>query len=394
MANPTMAGAITAPSCVACAGAPLLAGPLAVLGLAGVGAFLHYALAFFAPLNVAVVALGYRVHRRPLPLVIGIAGLAFLVFHGLTVHRHGQTIEIPDFFAVAGVTLVLAATGLDWISHRSSRFAAGCATAEEYWRKLARGEHPGVRSGRRLLRLLPSSPRCVLCNAPFAGVGAVVMRVAGKPRSAKNPRFCAICLAKTPPGGAEVEASLLFVDVRGSTAFAEQLGDTRYAELINRFYVAATEVLVNSDALVIDFVGDEVVALYLPGFAGAEHARRAAEAAFELLRVTGHAADDPWIPIGVGVHTGTAYVGAVGTPGSVTDLRAMGDAVNTTARLTAEAKAGTVVISDAAARASMIPLMDLDQCELSLKGKSQTVAAWVSRGHRNGEAGATMTASK
>lgn len=379
MVNPTTAAAVTAPSCVACAGAPLLAGPLAVLGLTGVGAFLHYALAFFAPFNVAVVAMGYRVHRRPLALVVGMAGLALLVVHGLTVHRHGQTIEIPDFFAVAGVTLVIAGTGLDWISHRSSRFAAGCATSEEYWRKLARGEHPGVRSGRRLLRLLPSSPRCVLCNAPFAGTGGVLMRIAGKPRSAKNPRFCANCLAKTPPGGAEVEASLLFVDVRGSTAFAEQLGDTRYAELINRFYVAATEVLVNSDALVIDFVGDEVVALYLPGFAGAEHARRAAKAAFELLRVTGHAADDPWIPIGVGVHTGTAYVGAVGTPGSVIDLRAMGDAVNTTARLTAEAKAGTVVISDAAARASMIPLADLDRCELSLKGKRQMVTAWVSR---------------
>lgn len=57
----------------------------------------------------------------------------------------------------------------------------------------------------------------------------------------------------------------------------------------------------------------------------------------------------------------------------------MGDAVNTTARLTATAKAGTVVISDVAAMASKMPLADLDRCELSLKGKRQMVTAWVSR---------------
>src|SRR5688572_13425 len=95
MARPRAAAAVTAPSCVACAGAPLLAGPLATLGLTGVGAFFHYALAFFAPLNVAVVAFGYRVHRNPFPLLLGLAGLSLLVLHGLTVHRHGQAIEVP-----------------------------------------------------------------------------------------------------------------------------------------------------------------------------------------------------------------------------------------------------------------------------------------------------------
>lgn len=377
-ATPQAAAVVTAPSCVACAGAPLLAGPLAAVGFTGVGAFLHYALVFFAPLNVAVVALGYRVHRSALPLALGVGGLLILVAHGLTVHRHGQSIEVPDLFAVSGVSMIIGATVLDWLTLRRVQYAAGCATPAEYWRQLAAGEHPGVRRGRRLLRMLPSAPRCVLCNAPFDGIGGALMRIAGKPRAAKNPRFCASCLAKTPPGGAEVEASLLFVDVRGSTSLAEELGDTRYAELINRFYRAATDVLVNSDALVVDFVGDEVVALYLPGFAGTGHARRAADAAFELLRAVGYPGD-PWIPVGVGVHTGSAYVGAVGTPGSVIDLRAVGDAVNTTARLTAAATAGTVVLSDQAVRRSGRPADDLERSELTLKGKAEPFVAWRSR---------------
>ena len=113
------------------------------------GAFLHYALVFFAPLNVAVVALGYRVHRSALPLALGVGGLLLLVAHGLTVHRHGQSIEVPDLFAVSGVSLIIGATVLDWLTLRRVQYAAGCATPAEYWRQLAAGEHAGVRRGDR-----------------------------------------------------------------------------------------------------------------------------------------------------------------------------------------------------------------------------------------------------
>lgn len=89
-------------------------------------------------------------------------------------------------------------------------------------------------------------------------------------------------------GGAEIELALLFADVGGSTALGEQMTPLAFSQLINRFYNAATDVLVSSDALIDKFVGDEVIALYLPGFAGPEYTRRAIEAAHDLLKATGY----------------------------------------------------------------------------------------------------------
>ena len=74
------------------------------------------------------------------------------------------------------------------------------------------------------------------------------------------------------PGGAEIELSLLFADVRGSTALAEKLGNEEFMRLLARFYATAATVVDARNGIVDKFVGDEVVALFIPGFAGADHA--------------------------------------------------------------------------------------------------------------------------
>jgi adenylate cyclase len=114
------------------------------------------------------------------------------------------------------------------------------------------------------------------------------------------------------PGGAEVELSLLFADVRGSTGLAERMPAQEFSRLISRFYGAAGRVVDNWNGLIDKFVGDEVVALFVPGFAGEDHAARAVEAGRELLRETGNDGSDPWVPVGAGVHTGVAFVGSIG----------------------------------------------------------------------------------
>ncbi len=91
---------------------------------------------------------------------------------------------------------------------------------------------------RRTFRLLPRDPRCKFCNAPFEGAGAVLVRALfGKERSVMNPRFCNMCdeASRRFPGGAEVPMSMLFADVRGSTALSEQMSPTAFSRLINRF---------------------------------------------------------------------------------------------------------------------------------------------------------------
>lgn len=249
---------------------------------------------------------------------------------------------------------------------------------DEWYRTLTEGE-PGLHRLHHLMRALPTGPRCKLCEAPFKGWGGALMRFAGREQSKYNPRFCAKCDQFEHPGGAEVVITMLFADVRGSTTLAEQMSASEFGRLINRFYAVGSEVLVQTDAMVDRLMGDQVIGLYIPGFAGAQHAQLAIQAAQELLRQTGHAdPKGPWLPVGVGIHTGPAYVGVVGGgEGNPSDFTALGDNVNTTARLASEAGAGEILISEAAYAAAGLDLGDLERRQLELKGKSGATGVMV-----------------
>ena len=179
----------------------------------------------------------------------------------------------------------------------------------------------------------------------------------GHPRWPKNPKYCAGCfgLLRAQHGGAEVECSLLFADVRGSTALAEKMTPRDFNHLMGRFYDTAFAILIDHEAFVDKFVGDEVIGIFVPAMAGTGHPARAVEAATTLLRATGHGDPaGPWVPVGIGVNTGTAYVGSIGE-GPDTELTAMGDLVNTTARLSSVAAAGEVLVGVTAARVAGLP---------------------------------------
>lgn len=252
---------------------------------------------------------------------------------------------------------------------------------EEKWRAVLLGDRRGhicwAPWMRRISRSIPSDPRCKLCDTPFGSPGSV-MRFIGFGPSTLNRRICHGCIRalERNPGGAEVELTLLFADVRGSTALAGRTGPEEFSRLMARFYGAAAAAVDRRDGIVDKFVGDEVVALFIPGFAGAEHAREAIEAAQELLRSTGHDGPEPWIPVGAGIHTGVAYVGTVGESDAV-DFTALGDAVNTTARLAATARAGEILVSGAAALAAGLETDSLERRTLELRGRDESVEAWV-----------------
>jgi adenylate cyclase len=236
---------------------------------------------------------------------------------------------------------------------------------------------------RKFFGVLPKNPRCKFCNAPFEGIGASVARtVFGKQRSNLNSRFCNMCEehARKFPGGAEVEMSILFADVRGSTALSEKMSAMDFSKLINRFYTQAASVIVQADGLVDKLAGDSVAAFWGAGFAGPHYVRRTLEVAENLLRVTGHAdPNGPWVPIGVGVHTGVAFFGSMGTAGGLTDITAVGEEVNTAARLAAQAGTGEIIVSETALKAAGVDGSQLEARSLSLKGISQPVAVRVMR---------------
>jgi adenylate cyclase len=112
------------------------------------------------------------------------------------------------------------------------------------------------------------------------------------------------------------------------------------------------------------------VATFAPLMSGERHAAQAVEAAQALLRKTGHdAPEGPWVALGAGVHTGVAWMGAVGE-GPHTALTALGDAVNVTARLASLAQPGEILITAEAAAAAGIG-DGLERRVLDLRGKQQ-----------------------
>jgi adenylate cyclase len=254
------------------------------------------------------------------------------------------------------------------------------SSVEEMWRQMLLGDYPRLHSMRRMWGALPTGPRCKLCNAPFRGPGGLLMRAIGYGPSSLNRRLCKWCLRAVHrhPGGAEVEITVLFADVRGSTAMAERMSAEEFSRLLARFYGAAAEVIDERDGIVDKFVGDAAVALFIPGFAGSEHAAAAIAAARELLEHTGNDGPSPWIPIGVGVHTGASFVGSVGE-GDARDFTALGDTVNAASRLSAVAGAGELLISADAATAAGLDTSGLERRALDLRGRDQSLDAWVSR---------------
>ena len=244
---------------------------------------------------------------------------------------------------------------------------------DAFWYEVLTKGTPNERSKRRFFLLLPHEPRCHICAAPFAGFGAPLMRFIGKRPSATNPRLCTSCFAfvEEHHGGAEIECTLLFADVRGSTALAERISPAEFRALLDRFYIAASKAVFAHDGAIDKFVGDEVVAMFYPLLAGEHHAAKAVASARALLEATGHGqAGGPWLPVGAGVQTGVAWVGAVGL-GSQAHLTALGDAVNTASRLASAASAGEVLVSTTAAEAAGLALSGLERRTLELKGKAE-----------------------
>jgi adenylate cyclase len=228
----------------------------------------------------------------------------------------------------------------------------------------------------RVMRRLPSEPRCRLCHAPYGGPGGRIMRRLGFAPSRKNPNLCNTCFEKAPMGGVEMEIGVLFADVRGFTSLAERTATDDLAMLLNRFYAAASEVLTRS-AIIDKLVGDEVMALYLPRLLSQEWEDDLVRDAVDLLESVGYGgSNDPWLPLGVGIDIGRAYVGNVGA-GDIKDFTALGDVVNTAARLQSSALAGQIVVSERLVSRINTPLPDATSASIDLRGKRDAEAARV-----------------
>jgi len=228
-----------------------------------------------------------------------------------------------------------------------------------------------------LFRVLPSSPRCGICAAPFAGPGRIVASPLGFQPSRKNPTICSTCVEFSPPGGMKMETGVLFADLRGFTARSAGSDPVEVSRVLRRFYRCAEDVLF-PDAVIDKLIGDEVMAIYMPELSRRftrddapsvmlEHARG-------LLREVGYgSAEGPFVDLGVGLDFGEAFVGNIGQR-ALYDFTAVGDVVNTASRLQGQAAGGEIVLSDRVAAGLAEPVGE--RVELELKGKAEPQTAY------------------
>jgi adenylate cyclase len=253
--------------------------------------------------------------------------------------------------------------------------------AEEEWRQVLTGESPNVLKLRRAFRAVPSPPRCKLCYAPFHGIGGFVLRPWFGPWE-KNAQLCKNCmsqLAKHGVGGAEIELSFLFADIRGSTGLGERLRPAEFSELLGAFYRIAARAINDADGVVDKFVGDEAIGLFIPSYAGRDHAAKAIAGGRAILEAVAQPDATPAgpIPVGAGVHTGVAYVGTFGSNEVIADFTALGDPMNTTARLASLARAGELLVSVAAADHAGLDRSGLEVRTVEVRGREATLDVYA-----------------
>lgn len=186
-------------------------------------------------------------------------------------------------------------------------------------------------------------------------------------------------------GGQLKELTALFADLKGFTSFSEQVTPGEIVEMLNRYHTAAVPCILDNGGTIVQFVGDALLALFNAPATQSDHAAAACRAALAMQRAAAEIAEEAawqragdvaWPTFRVGVNTGPALVGNIGSP-QLRGFNAMGDCVNVAARLQALAEPGTVVIGETTLKqlgrgAKATPLG-----RLALKGKEEKVAAYV-----------------
>ena len=267
------------------------------------------------------------------------------------------------------------------MTEESTRAADAERSTTEMWRSILTGEDPSLPALRRRFRRLPSDPRCKMCAAPFRGPGKYITRLMMHGQSSANPMLCSLCFGniRKGPGGAEIEISVLFADIRGSTGIAERTSAGEFRRLVQQFYLRAAKAIHEHDGIVDKFLGDGIMALFIPVVTGELHAIRAIEAGEALLgEVASRELLAGGVRVGVGVHTGEAVVGAVGADERL-DFTALGDTVNVAARLGSDAGAGELLVSSTAWAAGG-RVSAGERRALDLKGRAEPLEVVVLRG--------------
>jgi adenylate cyclase len=179
-------------------------------------------------------------------------------------------------------------------------------------------------------------------------------------------------------GGVNQTITVLFADIRGFTSLSETEQPEKIVALLNRYFSAISEIIFGNGGTLDKYIGDGIMALFGAPTATPDDARNAVKAAVEMQRKVAElnpqlkADGFAEIAIGVGLHTGIATVGYIGSE-LRSEYTAIGDTVNLSARLESNTTGGQILISEATATAAgdIFPLVRRDP--LTVKNRKQPV---------------------
>jgi adenylate cyclase len=182
-------------------------------------------------------------------------------------------------------------------------------------------------------------------------------------------------------GGINQEVTVMFADIRGFTTMSETMEPGRVVEILNEYFTRVTDVIFDNGGTLDKYIGDAVMAVFGAPISKGNDAAAAVNSAIQiqqlLVELNRDAAAREWpeLRVGIGINTGNAIAGNIGSPRRL-DYTVVGDAVNTAQRLMTNAAGGQVLISESTAKklGKTGKTIDLERLpELKVKGRSEAV---------------------
>jgi len=189
-------------------------------------------------------------------------------------------------------------------------------------------------------------------------------------------------------GGALSEVTLLFSDIRGFTSMSESREPQEIVRMLNEYFELMVDVIFKYEGTLDKFVGDEIIALFGAPVAMQSAELKAVQCALDMMRVlsefnrTRLAEGQNEIKIGIGINTGMVVTGAIGSSRAL-QYTAIGDAMNTTARLCSAAQPGQIILSDATFRKVATEISAIPLPPMRVKGKADELRVYNAVGLRS-----------
>lgn len=183
-------------------------------------------------------------------------------------------------------------------------------------------------------------------------------------------------------GGVNQKITVLFADIRGFTRLSEHAQPEKVVQLLNKYFSAMTDIIFAHGGTLDKYLGDGLMALFGAPTATPDDATNALNAAVAMQRRLHGINEDlreeglPEVAIGIGLHTGEAVVGYIGSERR-SEYTAIGDTVNTAARLESNSQGGQILLSDAASQAAVCRYPLIPHEAIKVKNREQPVPLFV-----------------